>query len=235
MQLFYASDISSQFYTLSEEESKHCVRVLRKRVGDTIHIIDGLGGLYECEVVQDAPKQCIVKVVTKTEEFEKRSYTLRMAVAPTKNIDRFEWFLEKATEIGVDAITPLECDHSERRIVKSDRCEKVIVSAVKQSLKAYYPKFDELTKFKTFVSGDFGGADLYIAHCESSETKEPLKKLLNVGGDSVILIGPEGDFSIDEIEFAKSKGFKEVSLGSSRLRTETAGVVAVGIVSFINQ
>ncbi|MFI3267841.1 MAG: 16S rRNA (uracil(1498)-N(3))-methyltransferase [Rikenellaceae bacterium] len=235
MQLFYAPDISENTnYALSEEESKHCVRVLRKKTGDFIHLIDGVGGMYKCEIIQDFPKQCIVSVIETVTNFEKRNYTLHLAVAPTKSIDRFEWFLEKATEIGIDAITPLECEHSERKIIKTERSEKVILSAVKQSLKAYYPKFDELTKFKTFINSDFKGKDLYIAHCEPSEHKKPLKELLTKGNDSVILIGPEGDFSTEEIELAKNKGFKEISLGESRLRTETAGVVAVSIASFVN-
>ncbi|MFI3263226.1 MAG: 16S rRNA (uracil(1498)-N(3))-methyltransferase [Rikenellaceae bacterium] len=235
MQLFYAPDLSlSTNYTLSEEESKHCIKVLRKKCGDFIHLIDGVGGMYKCEIVQDFPKQCIVTVVETINDFEKRDYTLHLAVAPTKSIDRFEWFLEKATEIGIDAITPIECEHSERKIIKIERSEKVILSAIKQSLKAYYPKFSELTKFKTFINSDFQGKDLYIAHCEPSQNKLPLKEVLVKGSDSVILIGPEGDFSVEEIELAKSKGFKEISLGESRLRTETAGVVAVSMVSFIN-
>lgn len=235
MQLFYAPNISTDLYSLSEEESKHCIRVLRKKIGDIIHIIDGGGGMYECEVVQDNPKHCVVKVVNKKEEFEKRGYTLHMAVAPTKVIDRFEWFLEKATEIGVDRFTPLECEHSERRVVKIERSEKVVTSAVKQSLKAYHPQFDGLMKFKSFLSQDFGDKKLYIAHCEPSENKKRLKDVVLKGENLIILVGPEGDFSIEEIELAKSKGFQEVSLGDSRLRTETAGVVAVSIVSVINQ
>lgn len=235
MQLFYAPDIKGVTYILNEEESKHCVRVLRKKIGDIIHIIDGRGGLYKCEITDDNAKKCVVCVTEHIKEFEKRPYTLHLAVAPTKNIDRFEWFLEKSTEIGVDCITPLECDHSERKIVKNERSEKVITSAIKQSLKAYHPVFESMTSFKEFVCRDFGSKELFIAHCEESEEKIILNKLASIGGHYVVMIGPEGDFSLDEIALAKEKGFKFISLGKSRLRTETAGVMAAAFLSILNQ
>lgn len=235
MQLFYAPDINGIQYTLSEEESKHCVRVLRKSVGDAITLVDGRGGLYKCELIDDAPKKCVVSICEKIEQFEKRSYVLHMAVAPTKNIDRFEWFLEKATEIGVDIITPVECFHSERRIIKCDRSEKVITSAVKQSVKAYHPVFEPMTPFKEFVSRDFMGAECYIAHCEEVGEKHIINDIASVNGSYVVLVGPEGDFSIEEINFAISRGFKSISLGKSRLRTETAGVMVAAYLAILNQ
>lgn len=233
MQLFYAPDISSKEYTLSEEESKHCVRVLRKRVGDTIHIIDGRGSLYSCLLINDAPKRCIVEVVNVIEEYEKLPYNLHLAIAPTKVIDRFEWSLEKITEIGVTAITPLESFHSERRQIKDERSVKVVTAAVKQSLKAYHPLFESMCSFNDFVCRDFGDAELFIAHCGEDSDKMALSELLKPHGSYVIAIGPEGDFSTQEVELAKAHGFRSISLGRSRLRTETAAVVAAATVNII--
>ena len=149
MQLFYAPEITLPEYTLSEEESKHCVRVLRMRVGDELHITDGKGNMYRCKVLNDNAKHCTVEVVETIPEYEKMSYRLVMGVAPTKNIDRFEWFLEKATEVGITEVYPLECDHSERRQIKDEREEKVITSAVKQSLKAYHPTLHPMKGFRS--------------------------------------------------------------------------------------
>ena len=164
MQLFYAPQITLPQYTLSEEESRHAIKVLRLKVGERLHITDGAGNMHLCEVVSDSAKHCVVNVVESISEFEKRPYSLTMAVAPTKNIDRYEWFLEKATEIGVDHFVALETDHSERRVVKPEREEKVITAAVKQSLKAYHPTFEDMVPFKTFVTREFGGRK-FIAHC----------------------------------------------------------------------
>lgn len=235
MYLFYAPDVTLPFYTLAEEESKHAVRVLRLAVGDTVHLTDGRGTMHRASVVDDNAKRCRVEITESLPQFEKRDYQLTMAVAPTKNIERFEWFLEKATEVGIDRIVPIECQHSERRSIKTERGIKVITSAMKQSLKAYHPQLDELTPFRKLIAEPFDGIKL-IAHCE--ETGEPPKFISDYvcKGDKVlILIGPEGDFSQEEITFATENGFSHISLGRSRLRTETAAVYAVMNVAFVNQ
>lgn len=235
MQLFYAPEISLPRYTLPEEESKHCVRVLRMTVGDELHLTDGKGNMYRCKVVSDNVKRCEVEVVETWPEYERMSYGLTMCVAPTKIIDRFEWFLEKATEIGVSEVYPLECDHSERRQIKLEREEKVITAAVKQSLKAYHPVLHDLTSVRDIIAMDFEG-EKYIAHCDSSFGERPyLGNLVKKGANTLILIGPEGDFSKEEINFALQNGFKAISLGRERLRTETAAVVATTVVATINK
>ena len=235
MQLFYAPEITLPLYTLSEEESKHCVRVLRMKRGDELHITDGRGNMYRCKVVDDNAKRCTVEVVHTTPNYEPLAYELVMAVAPTKNIDRYEWFLEKATEVGISEVYPLECDHSERRQIKAEREEKVITAAVKQSLKAYHPTLHDMTRFRDVVTMPFEGQK-FIAHCNDSlGEREYLGKLVEKGGRSLILIGPEGDFSEEEITFALNNGFKAISLGRERLRTETAAVVATTVVSTINK
>jgi len=232
MHLFYTPDITSDFYTLSEEESRHCQKVLRLREGDTIHLTDGLGTLFEARIADSRSKQVIVEITGKQEEYGKRPYRLHLAVAPTKNIDRFEWFLEKATEIGVDEITPLICEHSERKVVRNDRLLKVITSAVKQSLKAYHPVLHEMTSFQQFISEKQEG-QLFIAHLDE-QNPLLLKNLYNPGLDITILIGPEGDFSPAEMESAVNASYQCISLGDSRLRTETAALVACHTISILN-
>ena len=235
MQLFYAPEITLPLYTLSEEESKHCVRVLRMKRDDELHITDGRGNMYRCKVVDDNAKRCTVEVVHTTPNYEPLAYELVMAVAPTKNIDRYEWFLEKATEVGISEVYPLECDHSERRQIKVEREEKVITAAVKQSLKAYHPTLHDMTRFRDVVTMPFEGQK-FIAHCNDSlGEREYLGKLVEKGGRSLILIGPEGDFSEEEITFALNNGFKAISLGKERLRTETAALIATVITSTINK
>nr|WP_320119125.1 16S rRNA (uracil(1498)-N(3))-methyltransferase [uncultured Marinifilum sp.] len=232
MNLFYTPDIQNQYYQLNEVESKHCIRVLRLQVDDTIHLIDGKGNLYIAKIIDAHPKRCTVECIETHTEFGKLDYNLHIAIAPTKNIDRTEWFLEKCTEIGISEFTPLLCTHSERKVVKHERLFKVVTSAVKQSLKAYHPVLNKLTKFSDLVSSKFDG-DKYIAHCYPGE-KTHLKQLCQAKSKCLILIGPEGDFSQEEVELAKANGFKEISLGDSRLRTETAGVVACNIVNLSN-
>lgn len=232
MHLFYSPDISSGIYSLSAEESRHCQKVLRLKEGDTVHLTDGHGTLFTTRIIQAAGKQVTVEVVGRKQEFGKRPYRLHMAVAPTKNIDRFEWFLEKATEIGVEEITPLLCEHSERKAVRSDRLEKVITSAVKQSLKAYHPMLHEMTSFQHFLSKKHDG-QTFIAHLEE-EGPVLLHSACRRGSDVTILVGPEGDFSGMELESAMKAGFQCVSLGDSRLRTETAAVVATHAVYVLN-
>ena len=223
MQLFYAPDIVPPEYTLSEEESKHCIRVLRMACGEELHITDGRGNLYRCEIVDDNPKRCRVRVRDTNSEFGKLPYRLTMAVAPTKNNDRFEWFLEKATEIGVAEIIPLATEHSERRTLKPERENKVITAAVKQSLKAYHPRLHEITPLRQVIKQPFDGQK-FIAHCDAPRSalgKAFLPHILHKGGDVLVLIGPEGDFSPEEIDLAVRGGFREITLGSQRLRTET--------------
>ena len=234
MQLFYAPQITLPEYTLAEEESKHAIKVLRLTIGDTLHITDGCGNLYLCQVISDSAKHCTVRVLESEHEFEKRPYNLTMAVAPTKNIDRYEWFLEKATEIGVDSFVALETEHSERRVIKPERELKVITAAVKQSLKAYHPTLEDMTDFKKFVTREFDGRK-FIAHCgEAIVGKKYLASTLAAGEKSVILIGPEGDFSPEEVRLAVENGFEEITLGTQRLRTETAAVMAVAMVAVVN-
>lgn len=233
MHIFYTPDIKSDRYTLNEVESKHCIRVLRLKIGDKITLIDGVGGLYIAEITYDHPKSCEIKINQTEKEYGKRNYHLTMAVAPTKKIDRFEWFLEKSTEIGVDIFIPFVSQLSERKVIKPERLNKRINSAIKQSIQAYRPHLADLIKFKDLINMEFHGEKL-IAHCFSKQ-RPYLKDAINKNEKVLILIGPEGDFTEEEVKLAKSRGFKEISLGDSRLRTETAGVVAVYTVALVNQ
>ena len=238
MQLFYAPDITPPLYTLNEEESKHCIKVLRLEVGDTLHVTDGKGNMHLCRITVADARRCQIQIVSTEEEFEKMPYELTMAVAPTKNIERFEWFLEKATEVGVTRFVPIVCDHSERRIIKHDREIRVITSAVKQSLKAYHPALDELTPLRKLIAEPFDG-DKFIAHCDSSFDEKGAKRvylpsIIKKNQKIMILIGPEGDFSPEEINFALENGFRPISLGEQRLRTETAAVVATVMTAVCN-
>lgn len=233
MQLFYVPDITLPHYTLSEDESGHCLRVLRLGHGDEIHLTDGRGNLHRAVIEEPHPKHCSVRVIETTPAYGRRNYSLTLAVAPTKNTERWEWFLEKATETGIDHIIPLECRHSERRTLKNDRSARIITSAVKQSLKAYHPQLNEMTAFATVVSMPFEGRKL-IAHCHPGVERIFIGEAFDKGDDVLILIGPEGDFSDEEILLARTNGFTEISLGQSRLRTETAALSAVTIVSFKN-
>ena len=234
MQLFYAPDITPPLYTLSDEESKHCVRVLRLGVGDSLHITDGRGNMHLCRIVEAHQHHCTVEVVSTQSEYEPLPYSLTMAVAPTKNIDRFEWFLEKATEVGVSRIIPIESDHSERRAIKHERELRVITSAVKQSIKAYHPTLDNLTSVRDVITMPFEGQK-FIAHCDPTfEKRDYLPLIIKKSENILILIGPEGDFSPEEINFALENGFESISLGNQRLRTETAAVAATIMVATIN-
>lgn len=235
MHLFYTPDLSSDEYTLSEEESKHAVKVLRLTEGEAIQLIDGKGGFYTAEIIAALPKRCTVKVISKKEEYGKRNHFLHIAVAPTKSNDRFEWFLEKATEIGIDEITPVECERSERVTIKTERLNKIITSAVKQSLTAYHPVLNEVQKFFAFLKNfEKHKADKFIAHC-TEESKRHLFNVCSKDSTTIILIGPEGDFSLKEIEAAHAAGFKSASLGEKRLRTETAALAACHIVNLKNE
>ncbi|MDN3667051.1 16S rRNA (uracil(1498)-N(3))-methyltransferase [Algibacter miyuki] len=234
MQLFYNSTVNENTtqFSFEKEESRHIVKVLRKQVGDTLHITNGKGWLFSAEISIPNINKCTAEIVSKTLQ-PKRNYNLHLAVAPTKMNDRYEWFLEKATEIGIDSITPIFCDHSERKVIKAERFERIIQSAAKQSLSCYLPVLNNAVSFKDFIKQDFSG-NLFIAHCEETD-KKSLKGELKPKQDITILIGPEGDFSVKEIEQALQNKFIPVTLGETRLRTETAAIVACHSVAFTNE
>ncbi len=234
MQLFYNSELNTESKEIifDKEESRHIIKVLRKKEGDILTITNGKGFLFFAEINFANDKKCSA-IITKIEEKPKHwNYCLHVAIAPTKNNDRLEWFLEKATEIGIDEITPIICQNSERKIVKNDRLEKIILSAMKQSLKFTKPKLNEPISFNDFINKT-ANENIFIAHCEKTEKKS--LKSVSLNDNYTILIGPEGDFSHDEIELANSKNATPITLGESRLRTETAGLVAVQNIYFINQ
>lgn len=234
MQLFYNPEIqpTDTAFTFDKEESRHIVKVLRKKEGDTIQITNGKGYLFTSEITFASEKKCEV-AVTESRFYEPMPYYLHLAVAPTKMNDRYEWFLEKATEIGIHEITPIICEHSERTVFKAERFEKILQSAMKQSLQYYMPKLNEPVPYTTFVNTQREG-QLYIAHCEETD-KKLLKNAIKPQERITILIGPEGDFSTKEIQLALQKGYVPVSLGNTRLRTETAAVVAAHSVAFVNE
>lgn len=224
MQLFYAPEIGPETtaFVFDKEESKHIVKVLRKTEGTILYITNGQGFIFTSEITQASEKKCIVEI-KKADFFAKRNYRVHLAVAPTKMNDRYEWFLEKATEIGVDEITPVICDHSERKIIKTDRFDKILISAMKQSNQPYLPVLHPAVKLSDFISTDMEGQK-FIAHCEET-SKTELKDLIDPGTNYTLLIGPEGDFSHNEISQAIARGFKPAALGTTRLRTETAAIV----------
>ncbi|MFZ4262341.1 16S rRNA (uracil(1498)-N(3))-methyltransferase [Sphingobacterium sp. HJSM2_6] len=239
MHLFYTPDIqaSQTEYQLSEEESKHAIRVLRLEIADTVQLIDGVGGFFDAEIINAHPKRTQLKILNYQAEYQKSNYQLHIAIAPTKNIDRIEWFLEKVTEIGIQEITPIICDHSERKDVKVERLNKVVISAVKQSLKAYVPQINDPISFSTFLNQFAKSSNILkaIAHCEEGSKKEYLQEVFQKHQQYLILIGPEGDFSPTEIELALSMGFVPISLGEARLRTETAGLYACLEIALLNR
>jgi len=233
MQLFYNPDldnITTQFI-FSSEESKHIVKALRKKEGDILNLTNGKGYFFEAKILIADARKCKAEIIDTTKKHQK-AHWLHLVVAPTKMNDRFEWFLEKATEIGVQEITPIICDHSERKIVKIERLEKVISSAMKQSLQAFLPKLNAPITFKEYINQHKEGL-LFIAHCEDEEKVE-LKRRVAPDKDVTVLIGPEGDFSASEIKMAYDNGFLPVSLGENRLRTETAAIFACTTVALIN-
>lgn len=234
MQLFYNSEISTDTKQLvfDKIESKHIVRVLRKKENEVLKITNGKGYLFDAKISFASDKKCMADIIAVTQKEKPWNYYLHIAIAPTKNNDRMEWFLEKATEIGIDEITPIICANSERRIVKQDRFEKIIQSAMKQSLKFTIPKLNPAVKLDAFLAQECIG-NRCIAHCEDQD-KKLLKTVVKPAEKTTILIGPEGDFSKEEIQKALAKKWTAVSLGESRLRTETAALVAVNLVSFLN-
>lgn len=232
MHVFYTPDIATSC-ELPEEEAGHCLRVLRLTMGDEVMLTDGKGSFYKAVISAATGKRCQVKVVEELPQEKGWNGWLHVAMAPTKNMDRTEWFVEKATEIGFDELTFLNSRYSERKVIKTERVEKILVSAVKQSLKASKPVLHEMTDFNKFIAQDFKGQK-FICHCNEGE-KKLLKEVIVPGEDAVILIGPEGDFSEEEVAKALTCGFQPISLGKSRLRTETAALVAVHTLNLFNQ
>ena len=232
MWLFYCPDIQTDM-ELPQEEAGHCIRVLRMKEGDRIRLTDGKGSFYDAVISAVSGKRCMVHVENSEAQAPLWSGHLHIAVAPTKLMDRNEWFVEKAVEIGVDEITFLKTDHSERDVIKMERIEKIAVSAMKQSQKATLPVLNGMTPLRSFIERGFDG-DKFIAHCEPG-SKVLLQDAVVPGHNSLVLIGPEGDFSPEEIDMALKAGFKPISLGPSRLRTETAALVAVHIMNLAGQ
>lgn len=231
MQIFYQPEIVNGVGHLDPEESKHCVRVLRKKPGDEISIVDGVGGFYTALIDDANPKKCDFTIKSVVQE-EKRNYSIHIAIAPTKNVDRIEWFVEKAMELGIDKISFFIGDHSERDKINHERLVKKAVSAMKQSIKASMPEIIPLRSFSQLVNSERADQQ-FIAYVDK-EIPQHLKDAASVGGDYLVLIGPEGDFSPREIRTALDLNFKPVSLGKSRLRTETAGIVACHTLTLIN-
>ncbi len=240
--LFYAPDINAT-HCLPDDEASHAVRVLRMKEGDSLLATDGKGAFYDCTVTLASNKKCLLNIDRRRAVAPQWNGRIHLAVAPTKNMDRMEWLAEKATEIGLDAFSFVECQNSERRVLKPERIERIVVSATKQSHKARKPEVEELTRFKDFIYRSFDG-QRFIAHCydmpalspdEETSTEWPpspfLADIVTAEDDAVILIGPEGDFSVEEVKLAIAAGFRPVSLGASRLRTETAALAAVHILN----
>ena len=228
MHRFYCPDIADTL-TLGEEDSKHCVKVLRMAEGDTIEVVDGNGTLYTCRIAMAHPKRCAVEVVDSVKQLPHWGCRITLAIAPTKNLDRIEWLVEKCVEMGIDRIIPLRCHNSERTVLKTERLKKIMVSAMKQSLKATLPQLDEMTPIE-LVIGQAGSGIRCIAYCDALLPREERLSLATAykpGQDVTVLIGPEGDFSPEEVAMAREAGFVPVTLGESRLRTETAGLMAV--------
>jgi len=229
--IFYTPDIKQSLF-LPEEESQHAIKVLRLEAGDKIELVDGKGNYYDAEIELPHHKHCQVRILNTTENYCPQPVYIHVAIAPTKNMDRLEWFAEKVTEIGVSEISLLLCEHSERKVVKLDRIEKILISAMKQSKKAFLPKLNEMIPVKDFLRLQTEG-DRFIAHCYEQDKRE-LATEYRGGEKALIMIGPEGDFSEKEVAMAIENGFKPISLGESRLRTETAGVVACHTIHVIN-
>jgi 16S rRNA (uracil1498-N3)-methyltransferase len=233
MHIFYTPDINSNSYILSEEESKHCIKVLRFQKGSLLNLVDGKGGFYDAIVEEAHPKRTKISILRVQKNYGRRNHYLHIAIAPTKNIERIEWFLEKATEIGIDEITPIICERSERREVKIERLNKVITTAVKQSIKAFHPKLNDPETFNDIVLKS-KHTNKFIAHCVESK-KFAIKEQFKTNSDYIVLIGPEGDFTSSEIDLAMNHNFVPIGLGNSRLRTETAALEACFEINFLNR
>jgi 16S rRNA (uracil1498-N3)-methyltransferase len=234
MHIFYVPGIKGNTCVMDENESRHSIRVLRMTKGDRLTLVDGIGNLYEGIVSDPDPSGCGVMITSVIRDFEKRGYYLHLAISPIKNQERFEWFIEKSVEIGVDEITPVICRNTEKPGIKRDRVNNIIISAMKQSLKALRPSLNEPVTYGEFINSDPTGIKM-IAHCNPAFKREKMDLIYEKNRDAVILIGPEGDFSEEELTIACDNGFKSLHLGTSRLRTETAGIAACYSVYFINQ
>ncbi len=234
MQIFYAPDIKDNVCILDRDESRHCIRVLRMTKGSPVKLIDGSGNLFEGYIADPDPAGCIISITETFRSFEKRDYRLHIAISPLKNQDRFEWFVEKSVEIGIDEITPVICRNTEKPGIKKERINNIIISAMKQSLKAFRPVLNEPVAFNDFAITGLSEVKL-IAHCNPGFARTKIDIIYQPKMDVIILIGPEGDFSEEEIRLALKNGFKSVHLGTSRLRAETAGIAACHSVYFINQ
>ncbi len=228
MQLFYKADFG-ETQMLDETDSKHCIKVLRKAIGDEVWVTNGLGDMYQCTITDANPKKALLKTTQHLVEFQKSSRRIHLAIAPTKNIDRITYLVEKATEIGLSEISFILTTNSERRIIKTDRVERVAISAMKQSLKAYLPKVNELVTYEEFIANNTSNQK-FIAHL--SEKSSPLESY-SPENDVCIVVGPEGDFTDEELSLAEQAGYKQVSMGTSRLRTETAGLVGVTLLNLL--
>lgn len=236
MHRFYCPDIADTL-TLGEEDSKHCVKVLRMGEGDTIEVVDGNGNLYTCRISMAHPKRCAIEVLDKEQQPPHWGHRIVLAIAPTKNLDRIEWLVEKCVEMGVDRIIPLRCHNSERTVLKTERLKKIMVAAMKQSLKATLPQLEEMTSIMDVIAEGAEGTRC-IAYCDAMLPREQRRTLPSVyrpGSDVMVLIGPEGDFSPEEVQAATAAGFVPVTLGESRLRTETAGLMAVASIHAMDQ
>jgi 16S rRNA (uracil1498-N3)-methyltransferase len=229
--IFYQPAIADGVLTLDPDEARHCVRVLRKKAGDVISITDGKGFFYQARLTQVDARACKFEIL-ETQQIESKNYTIHIAISPTKNADRIEWFVEKCVELGIDDITLLDCEHTERTFIKTDRLLKVAISAMKQSLKATLPNIHALQPFNSLVH-NCNVQEKFIAYVDFSNPIH-LKDLAKPNQSYLLLIGPEGDFSNDELMLAQEKGFKKVSLGTSRLRTETAGIAGCHILNLVN-
>lgn len=234
MHIFYVPGITGDSCVMDESESRHCIRVLRMTKDDRVKLVDGKGGYYEGIITGSDPSACRIRITDSFQGFEKRGYRLHMAVSPIKNQERFEWLIEKIVELGIDEITPLVCRNTEKKGIKTERINNIIISAMKQSLKAYKPLLNEALPFREFIAAGHSGIKM-IAHCDRGSELKKMDLVYRKGMDALILIGPEGDFSKEEIDLALSSGYAGISLGTSRLRTETAGIAACHSVYFINQ
>jgi len=232
MQLFFSDKPILKTFTLNEAESRHATKVLRLGAGDILWATDGRGKLFKCAIKISSPVECVVEVINSTPGNDIRNYCLTLAISPLKNTDRFEWFIEKAVEIGVDIITPIICERTEKPGIKRERLEKIIITAMKQSYKTCKTTLNEAVQVTDFINNSLDGKRL-IAHCDEG-VKKNISEIYKRGENCTIMIGPEGDFSKSEIEKAIAAGFSPISLGNSRLRTETAGIAACHSIYFLN-
>lgn len=232
MHLFFRDNISGSTIEFDKDQSRHCIKVLRLHKGSIIHITDGKGNLAEAVITDDSSQHCLAEIRHRENKESDRDFNLCLAIAPTKNHDRFEWFVEKATEIGVSEIVPLICEHSERKTVKHERLHNIAIAALKQSHHVFLPQISEPVMFGDFIKSQ-NSEQKFICTLELS--KGHLKDMYKPYSDVIVLVGPEGDFTLDELKSSEQNGFTAVSLGTSRLRTETAGIVACSIINFVNQ